>query len=289
MTRQMGGGAGRFLRKAFEDGITGLAAMVAYNLLLSIFPLALLGLFVAGRVLESEEVAASVVADLRQLFPAAAEDGLTNTLRRLREGSTTTGILALVAALWLGSSFWGSLDTAFCRIYRLPCRSWLRQKLFSLGMLAVVLVFMVATVAVPLVQSLLLQGAEDLPFGLDRVRGLVGAGTLVAGLVLLFAALCAIYWKVPKGPIPWRAIWPGAAAATTAVAVVDYGFPLYLSNVSSLRLGTSLVFVLIVLVWFYVLAFILLAGAVLNDLRLEGAAAREAQPARGRPRPLTPA
>ena len=42
-----------FWRKSYEDGLTGLAAMVAYNLLLSIFPLALIALFVAGRVLES--------------------------------------------------------------------------------------------------------------------------------------------------------------------------------------------------------------------------------------------
>jgi membrane protein len=54
------------------------------------------------------------------------------------------------------------------------------------------------------------------------------------------------------------------------MAFVDYGFPLYLSNVRSLRIGTSFVFVLIVLVWFYVLALILLAGAVVNELRFEG-------------------
>ena len=40
----------RFWRKAYEDNLTGLASMVAYNLLLSIFPLALVALFVAGRV-----------------------------------------------------------------------------------------------------------------------------------------------------------------------------------------------------------------------------------------------
>ena len=51
--------------------------------------------------------------------------------------------------------------------------------------------------------------------------------------------------------------------------IVDSGFPLYLSNVTSLRIGTSFLFVLIVLVWFYVLALILLAGAVVNELRFE--------------------
>ena len=42
-----------FWRKAFEDNLTGLASMVAYNLLLSIFPVALVALFIAGRVLRS--------------------------------------------------------------------------------------------------------------------------------------------------------------------------------------------------------------------------------------------
>jgi membrane protein len=56
-----------------------------------------------------------------------------------------------------------------------------------------------------------------------------------------------------------------------AIGIVDLGFPLYLDNISTLRIGTSAVFVLIALVWFYVIALILLAGAVVNALRFEHA------------------
>ena len=76
----------------------GLAAMVAYNLLLSIFPVALVALFIAGRILRSAEVQASVLLDLEQLFPSASESTLSEAVRRLQESSTTTGILAIVAA-----------------------------------------------------------------------------------------------------------------------------------------------------------------------------------------------
>ena len=62
-------------------------------------------------------------------------------------------------------------------------------------------------------------------------------------------------------------MWPGALAATVAMGIVDLCFPLYLDNISTLRIGTSAVFVLIALVWFYTLALILLSGAVVNDLR----------------------
>jgi membrane protein len=266
----------RFWRKSYEDNLTGMAAMVAYNLMLSVFPLALVALFIAGRVISSPDVEASVVRDLQRLFPAAAESTLVDGLHRVRQSSTTVGIVAVVAATWFSTSFWGALDTAFCRIYHRECRSWVHQKLFALGMLAVVLVFFAASVAIPALQGVVVGGAQDLPFGLGNVRGLVYTLSLAGGLVLIFAILCLVYWRVPRGPIPWRSVWPGALGATVAMGVVDYTFPLYLSNVSSLRIGTSFVFVLIVLVWFYALALILLAGAVVNELRFRGRAQAQA-------------
>jgi membrane protein len=256
-----------FWRKAYQDNLTGLASMVAYSLLLSIFPLALIALFVAARVLRSPELAASVATDAQRIFPTAAKSTIAEGITRLEQASTTVGIIALVSSLWVGSSFWGALDTAFCRIYELPCRSWLRQKLFGLGMLVVVLFFIAASVAVPTFQALIVHGARDLPFGLDRVRDLVYWLSVALGLVVLFAALCVTYFAVHKGVIPWSCVWPGALGATLAMGVVDFAFPLYISSASTLRIGTTAVFVLIALVWFYALAIILLAGAVVNDLR----------------------
>jgi membrane protein len=258
-----------FFKKAYEDGLTGLAAMVAYNLLLSIFPLALIALFVAGRVLRSPELAASVLKDAQTIFPTAAETTLTQGINRLQQSSTTVGIVALVSSLWVSASFWGALDTAFCRIYHLPCRTWVRQKLFGFGMLAVVLVFIAASVAVPTVQSLLIAGAEDLPFGLGTTGDVVYWAGIALGLVVLFVALSITYAAVPKGAIPWSCVWPGALGATFAAGALDFVFPVYLANTSTLKLGTSAVFVLIALVWFYVISLIILGGAVVNELRFE--------------------
>jgi uncharacterized BrkB/YihY/UPF0761 family membrane protein len=194
---------------------------------------------------------------------------LNSALDNVRNSSTGIGIVALVASIWIGSSFWGALDTAFCRIYRLPCRSWVRQKLFGFGMLIVVLVFIAASVAVPTVQSLLVSSAKDLPFGLAATSDVVYWATIALGLVVLFGALCITYAAVPKGAIPWSCVWPGALAATVAAGVLDFVFPIYISQNSTLRIGTSAVFVLIALVWFYILALIVLSGAVINELRFE--------------------
>jgi YihY family inner membrane protein len=260
-----------FYEKAYSDNVTGLAGMVAYNLLLSLFPLALLALFIASRILRSAELETSVLHDLQRLFPTAAEHTITNALKSVRASSTSLGVVALVSSIWFGSSFWGALDTAFCRIYHVECRSWLQQKRFALGMLVVVLLFMAATVLIPAAQSVLVAGASGLPLGLNHVRGLVFVVTLAFGLLILFCVLCVIYWAVPNRLVPWRAIWPGALAATLAIGLVDYSFPLYLTNVSTIgqQVGTTLVFIVIVLLWFYVLAIILLGGAIVNAMRFE--------------------
>jgi YihY family inner membrane protein len=260
-----------FYEKAYSDNVTGLSGMVAYNLLLSLFPLALLALFIASRILRSAELQTSVLHDLQRLFPTAAERTITNALKSVRASSTSLGVVALVSSIWFGSSFWGALDTAFCRLYHVECRSWLQQKRFALGMLVVVLLFMAATVLIPAAQSVLVAGATGLPLGLNRVRGLVFAVTLAFGLFVLFCVLCVIYWAVPNRMVPWRAIWPGALAATLAIGIVDYSFPLYLTNVSTIgqQIGSTLVFIVIVLLWFYVLAIILLGGAIINAMRFE--------------------
>ncbi|MBA2505007.1 MAG: YihY/virulence factor BrkB family protein [Thermoleophilaceae bacterium] len=265
---------GRWLKvfyvKAYEDNLTGLSGMVAYNLLLSAFPFALVALFIASQVLGSAEVEDSVLADLQQLFPSATDSALNDALERLRDSSSRIGVLALIVSVWFGSSFWGALDTAFGQIYHVDSRSWVQQKRFSLGMLVVTIVFMAATVAVPALQSILVKGTADLPFGLSDVHGLVFALTLAAGLMLLFGILCVIYALVPKARVPWSAIWPGAFVATLAIGIVDYAFPAYLSNISTIaKFGTTFVFVLIVLIWFYALAIIMLGGAVVNAMRFE--------------------
>ena len=129
----------RFLRafwhRAYEENITGLAGMVAYNLVLAVFPFALLVLFIFGRILQSSDVEASVLNDLQRLFPAVEPNTLDSALDHIRDSSTTIGVAAAIGALWIGTSFWGAMDTAFCRIYHVQCRGWLEQKRFALVML----------------------------------------------------------------------------------------------------------------------------------------------------------
>ena len=263
----------RFLRvfweRAYRENVTGLAAMVAYNLALALFPFALLVLFIFGQVIQNPDVEASVLRDLESLFPAAEQSSIGAIVDRIRDSSATIGVVAAVGAIWIGASFWGAMDTAFCRIYHVQCRGWVEQKRFALLMLIVVTIFLAASVVIPVAEALLASGAENLPFGLDQVGGVRSVALLAAALVITFAVCALIYYVVPKGHVPWRGVWPGALFVTLTTAIANAIFPFYLGQSNVDELGGALGFILVALIWFYLVSLGLMAGAVINALRFE--------------------
>lgn len=274
-----------FWHRAYQENVTGLAGMVAYNLMLAVFPFALLVLFVFGQVLKIEGVESSVLADLQRLFPNVEQATLTDALEQIESNSTTIGIAAFAGSLWIGASFWGAMDTAFCRIYHVECRGWVEQKRFSFAMLVVVLLFIAASIFVPTFESTLVSSTDRLPLGLNDIKAIDTVLLLTAALLVTFAICCVIFWAVPKGHMPWRAVWPGALFVTVGAGLANWLFPVYLSNVSNLsRLGSTVGFILIALLWFYVLSLALMVGAVINSLRFEyhdtGEIPYQAQPTR---------
>jgi membrane protein len=259
-----------FWNRAYEGNVTGLSAMIAYNLMLAVFPFALIVLFVFGQVLKIKGVESSVLDDLQRLFPHSEQTQLTDILNRIEDNSTTIGIAAFVGSLWIGASFWGAMDTAFCRIYHVECRGWVEQKRFSFAMLGVVLLLIAASIFLPAIESGLVSSTDKLPFGLDSIKAIDTILLLGAALLIVLGICSVIFWAVPKGHMPWRAVWPGALFVTVVLGIANWAFPFYLANVSSLsRFGSTLGFVLIALVWFYALSLALLAGAVINSLRHE--------------------
>jgi YihY family inner membrane protein len=264
----------RYLRafwdRAYRENVTGLAAMVAFNLVLALFPFALLCLFIFGQVLQSTDIETSVIEDVQRLFPAIEQDSVERALDRIRDSSATIGVAAAVGAIWIGASFWGAMDTAFCRIYHVECRGWIEQKRFALVMLLVVTLLLAASVAIPVAEGLLVSSAEDAPFGLSEISYLDNLLLLMAALVLTFNLCCLIYYFVPKGHVPWHGVWPGALFVTLTTGIANAVFPFYLGEISNIdQFGAALGFILVALFWFYIVSLAMMAGAVINALRHE--------------------
>jgi YihY family inner membrane protein len=258
-----------FWNRSYKENITGMSGMVAFNLVLAIFPFVLLILFVVGQLLRSESAETSVLADLQRLLPNVEPEALENTLDRIRSSSTTIGIAAAVGGIWISASFWGAVDTAFCRIYHVECRGWVEQKRFSLAMLLVVMLFIAASLLVPTIESAVYTTTDDLPWGLSDTNAVADTVLITASLVVSFGIACVIYWAVPKGHMPWPSVWPGGLFFAVTTGAGNFIFPLYLRSADINRIGGTLGLILIILIWFYLVSLALLAGAVINSLRHE--------------------
>ena len=231
--------------------------MVAYNLMLALFPFALLVLFIFGQLIQSADIEDSVIRDLQRLFPAAEQDTLEQRARQIRESSTTIGVAAALGAIWIGASFWGAMDTAFCRIYHVECRGWVEQKRFALVMLVVA--------------SALPRRDRDHPDRRERAHARApttsrsGSATSascaasscsVGALAITFVIVCLIYYFVPKGHMPWRGVWPGALFSRSTAGDRQRRLPVYLAEISTVDgVGGAIGFVLVALIWFYLLAW----------------------------------
>ena len=190
-----------FWNRAYKENITGLSGMVAYNLMLAVFPFALLVLFIFGQVVNSSDIELSVVRDIQRLFPNIEQDTLQHAIDRVRASSTTIGIAAAVGGIWIGASFWGAMDTAFCRIYHVECRGWVQQKRWSLVMLLALLLLLAASVSVPTVESAVLTSANRIcPSALTvRVQSRT-AIVVIGGLIATFADHLGDLLGGPQGP-----------------------------------------------------------------------------------------
>lgn len=128
------------MREFGADNGTLMAASVAFYLLLSVVPLALLAISVVGTVLgSSDQARAHVMTFLEQFLPGAQGTRVLSEAVDAVIGAR--GVVAGVGLAGLLSTALGgfaTLETAINIIWHTPPRSFLWNKLFALGMMLVI-------------------------------------------------------------------------------------------------------------------------------------------------------
>jgi membrane protein len=262
---------GGFWTKINNDWIFNLAGLLAYNILMALFPLLLLLLAGCGVLLQVISPAAE--QQLQQLV-AGALPGSTGTIlvgavsAHLKRSVGLLLALGLVAAIIAGSRLFVTLEGCFGIIFRLRGRDPLRQNRMAFGMLSLALV----VVPVVLLVSILPAGLV----ALVDPRGQSPLGTLLSGgarlLIWIAASLLGVgatYAFVPNRRgrwRTWRRNWPGTVVATILLVLYEGIFRLYERYLLHAdNYGTIAGFALVILLFLYYLAFILLLGAEVNS------------------------
>lgn len=257
----------RLQREIGYDDCMGMAAQIAYYMMLALFPfiLFLLSLISHLPMLQPD----LVLSVLSEALPGDTYDLVAGTVRTLlsQRGGGLLG-LGLLAALWSGSMGVGALITTINRAYNIhPKRNLLHQKILSIVLTLALSGFVILSTALVLL-------GPDLSHEFFRLLGLAGDSqsfwlTLRLPLVLLLnlLALSILYHFAPEAKQRYVWVLPGTVTATLLWFGASSLFRLFLRNFGSYNLTYgSIATVIILMVWLWVSGFIFLLGAEVNAL-----------------------
>ena len=264
----------RTRRDSLDDRLPGLAAEVAFYLLLSLPPLLLVGLGALGYI--GDLFGPDVVETIRQGIIDAASAVLTASTiddivrpavdNLLAQGRADILSIGAILALWSGSRALKVIVQAVTIAYDLEDhRSWWQHRVLGLG-LTTAGVLMLAVLL-----PLLVVGPEAGEALADRFR--LARAFEILWQVLYFPFVLAfgltllawVYHIVPPHRTAWRRDVPGAVLAFVIWLAGSFGLRVYAtqfieSDSAYSYFGTPLV----VLLWIYMTAVALLVGAELN-------------------------
>lgn len=261
---------------SLDDHLPGLAAEMAFFVVLSLPPLLLAVLgsvgFVVGDLPEAE--LARLQDQVLSFFNTfLAESTVDDVLRTpvenlLREGRSDILSVGIVLTLWSASRAANVLLRTVTTAYDLEDRraGWKRRLLaFAITLVGIVL----AVVVIPLLAvgpRLLSSALEAVGFGTELVRfwGVVYWGGVV---VLAVSALTWLYHVAPGWYTPWRRDLPGAVLALVVWLLASWALRVYTAELAGFTADDAfrgLAAPLVLLLWVYVSAIAVLLGAEMN-------------------------
>jgi membrane protein len=257
-----------FWNKVNNDWVFNLAGLIAYNLLMSIFPILVALLGILGLVLGSfgPTVQAHIIASLQHGLPAGtASNLLPDVYHSLSQSSPYLLIAGIVSSVWFGSRLFVTLEGCLGIIYRVPQRTFLPQNLMAVGMLLLFIVLTPLTIAASLIPAVLQRAAGGFLGGAVG-RALVQAGGIVIGLLFAFVLFEAILVIVPNRKVRLRDASIGALVGAVLLEVYTVAFPYYAAyGLHASNYGATAGFAIVLLIFFYYFAFILFVAAELNS------------------------
>jgi YihY family inner membrane protein len=256
-----------FFQKFNNDWVMNFSAMLAYNLLMSIFPIALALLAIIGSIL-GHNLNTTILNDIQHLLPPSVSPNvIVNIINKLNSISGILGIIAVVLAIFFGSRLFIVVENCFDIIYRVRPRTFLPQNIMAILMLLlfiIIIPIMVFTSSAPTLVLSVLQQAPLAPLkAVLRLAPVIYLAGIGGGVLSSFILFIAIYTAVPNRRISFRHSWLGAITASVALELYLLFFPFYASHFLTGYAG-QVGFAAILLVFFYYFAVILLLGAEVN-------------------------
>ena len=239
------------------------AFSVAANSILSFFPFVVLLMTLIRRVFHSRVMADVVVELLRDYLPAG-QDFMIRNLNAMVNSRHRVQVVSLIILLVTSSGVFMPLEVALNRIWRFPNnRSYFGNQLISLGLAFSCGVLSLLSIAMTAgnvaLLEFLLRGHGS---GFIRLVGFVMMKlfAIAASIAIFFL----IYWVLPNGKVPARAVLPTAIIMGLLSEALKYGYILALPWLNFAEVYGPFALSVSMMFWAFLSGLLLLAGANLS-------------------------
>jgi membrane protein len=257
-------------KSSLDDHVTNLAAALAYYAFLAI-PAALLVAVGVFNLVADDDLIRRMIARLEGVAPEEALTLIRQTMERVTEASSSSGITMVVVgsvlALWTVTGAMDTLMWALNAAYdREETRGFVKRRLTALVMVILLLVAFVLAFGL-LVLGPHVSGWIGDAVGLEAVVKILWWTAqwpiLILGLLLAFAT---VLYLGPNVDHPrWSFVTIGTGIAVVVWLVASGAFALYVSRFGSYnKAWGSLAAVIIMLTWLWISGLALLFGAEVN-------------------------
>jgi len=246
-----------------------LVAALAFNAMMAIVPTILLLITVAGILLRSDELYRETVLTTQWLLPAGMSRDSTEALIGVRNRSGLFGLASFVGFLWVGASFFACLGRTMNSVYAVENPPPVQQRVRGFVIVVAFAVLFIVTVIAAFLPSLFVGfSAAELPIDLTSSllsRGIYQVASYAVAVLTAMVLFGMLFRVVPNAGQRIGDVLPGTVLIAAAFVLLVQVFPLYFRVTGNLSgLGSTSAFLPLLLIWFYILAHLLLFGAFIN-------------------------
>ena len=251
-----------------RDKVSRLAAALAYYTAFALAPVLIIAIAVASFLFEQSTVQSRIIDQLQGLLGQDGADMVQEMLTNAQAPDSQSFLATVVSVglLIIGASgLFIQLQDALNTVWNVQARTdqgiWrlVRDRLLSFGMVLVIgfllLVSLMLSAALAAASGLL--GSGGLP-GWDFIWQIVNTAVSLGVITLLFGL---IYKILPDARIGWSDVWVGAGITALLFTVGKWVIGLYLGNSSAASAYGAAGSFVVLLLWIYYSAQILLFGA----------------------------
>jgi len=257
-----------FFFKGMQKGsITQRASSLSFNFFLALFP-AIIFFFTLIPYLPITNFQTTLFEILQTFLPSNAFETVKSTISDIitnkRSGLLSVGF---IMTLYFATNGVNAIIEAFNHTYHtVETRSWIRQRLISLFLVIILSVLLIISILLITIGSFVLNYLVD--YGILKGQltiYLLFASRWIILLAMLFFGVSFLYYFAPAKKKTFRFISAGSTLATILTLIATLGFNYYVANFSKYNaLYGSIGTLIIVLMWIYFNAIILLIGFELN-------------------------